>query len=187
MTAEFHLLHPGYVGERVASTVSYVRDGDHHVIVDPGMVAHPSRILDPLRAAGCTADEVTDVVLSHWHPDHTWHLALFPSARVHDHWAVYHADVWDSRPAEGARVSPSVHLIETPGHTPQDISTVIRTDDGTVVCTHLWWTAQGPEVDPRGTDQTAIERGRARVRGIADLIVPGHGPAFRAESSSDAG
>ena len=178
MTARFHLLHTGYVGERVASTVSYVADGDQHVIVDPGMVASPDRILDPLEEAGCTPEQVTDVILSHWHPDHTWHLALFPGARVHDHWAVYHGDRWHSRPADGAQVSPSVRLIETPGHTPQDVSTEVRTDDGIVVCTHLWWSADGPEVDPLATDQDAIVRHRERVLELADLVVPGHGAPF---------
>lgn len=178
MAATFDLLHTGYVGDRVASTVSYVADGDQRIVIDPGMVASPDRILAPLADAGCAPGDVTDVVLSHWHPDHTWHIALFPNAQVHDHWAVYRGDVWTSRPAEGAQVSPSVHLIETPGHTPQDVSTVIRTDGEIVVCTHLWWTPDGPEVDPRGTDQESIERNRARVLAIADLVVPGHGAAF---------
>ena len=34
-----HLLHTGYVGERTASTVVLVRDGDAVIVVDPGMVA----------------------------------------------------------------------------------------------------------------------------------------------------
>src|SRR2546430_139906 len=34
---EFRVLFTGYVGERVASTVSFVRDGALRVIVDPGM------------------------------------------------------------------------------------------------------------------------------------------------------
>lgn len=178
MTARFGLLHAGYVGDRVASSVSYIADGDQHVVVDPGMVASPEHILAPLAESGCDPRDVTDVVLSHWHPDHTWHIALFPHARVHDHWAVYRGDTWTSRRAEGAEVSPSIRLTETPGHTPQDISSVVRTDDGVVVCTHLWWTPEGPEIDPRGTDQQAIEHHRARVLEIADLIVPGHGPPF---------
>jgi glyoxylase-like metal-dependent hydrolase (beta-lactamase superfamily II) len=178
MTARFHLLHAGYVGDRVASTVSHVADGDRHIVIDPGMVASPERILGPLATAGCAPDEVTDVVLSHWHPDHTWHIALFPNARVHDHWATYRNDLWTSRPAEGAEVSPAVTLIETPGHTAQDVSTVIRTDDGVVVCTHLWWTPEGPRIDPRATDQEALDRNRERVLEIADIVVPGHGPPF---------
>ena len=43
-----HLLHAGYIGERTASTVVLVRDGDALIVVDPGMVAQRSLILDPL-------------------------------------------------------------------------------------------------------------------------------------------
>jgi len=30
-----------------------------------------------------------------------------------------------------------------------------------------------------GSDQAALERGRARVLAAVDVVIPGHGPAFR--------
>src|SRR5690606_38740826 len=75
--ARLEVLHEGYVGPRVASTVVYVADGDRRIVIDPSMVAAQSRILDPLRAVGCRPDEVTDVVVSHHHPDHTINVGLF--------------------------------------------------------------------------------------------------------------
>ncbi len=178
-TVSFHVLHVGYVGDRVASTVSVVIDGDQLVVVDPGMVPDRSHILDPLGPLGIAPQAVTDVVFSHHHPDHTLNAALFANARFHDHWATYRDDVWISRPAEGLRVSPHVALIETPGHTPQDVTTLIETPDGTVACTHLWWDSAGPAEDPYATDREGLHAGRARVLGIASLIVPGHGEPFR--------
>jgi glyoxylase-like metal-dependent hydrolase (beta-lactamase superfamily II) len=180
------VLHDGYAtDEGVASSVTLVRDGDATVVVDPGMVRTPALILDALAARGVSPDQVTDVVLSHHHPDHTWHLALFPAARVHDVWAVYQGDQWDSQPAEGRQVSPHVRLIETPGHTPQDISTLVETDEGLVVCTHLWWHAAGPAEDPRATDQAALRLGRRRVLALRPVrIIPGHGRGFRPDDST---
>jgi glyoxylase-like metal-dependent hydrolase (beta-lactamase superfamily II) len=180
MSAELTVLHDGYATDQgVASSVVLVRDDDAVVVVDPGMVRGPELILEPLTAAGVEPGEVTDVVLSHHHPDHTWHIALFPNARVHDVWAVYQGDQWDDQPAEGRQVSRHVRLIETPGHTPQDISTLVDTADGLVICTHLWWAAEGPAEDPRATDLAALHEGRARVLGLApQRIVPGHGPVF---------
>ena len=35
----------------------------------------------------------------------------------------------------------------------EDITTLVRTDDGLVACTHLWWSAEGPEEDPLAIDQ----------------------------------
>jgi glyoxylase-like metal-dependent hydrolase (beta-lactamase superfamily II) len=178
-TASLQVLFAGYVGDTVASTVTFVADGDVRVVVDPGMVPDPgAAILGPLAALGVAAEDVTDVVLSHHHPDHTLHAALFPGARVHDHWAVYQGDVWTSRAAEGVELSPSVRLIETPGHSPQDITTLVGTADGVVACTHLWGTAGGPAEDPYAPDPAALHAGRRRVLEVASLVVPGHGSPF---------
>jgi glyoxylase-like metal-dependent hydrolase (beta-lactamase superfamily II) len=181
MAAELHVIHDGYANEQgVASSVVLVRDGDQVVVVDPGMVADRRLILGPLEAAGVRPEDVTDVVISHHHPDHTWHVGLFPEARLHDVGAVYRRDQWDDQPAEGRAVSPSVTLVETPGHTPQDISTLVTTDDGLVVCAHLWWHADGPAQDPRATDLDALRAGRRRILELDPVtVVPGHGPAFR--------
>jgi len=181
--AEFHVLSDGYVlddGEKVGSTVSFVRDGDALVVIDPGMVSSRAAILNPLGTLDVRPEDVTDVVLSHHHPDHTLNAALFPSARVHDHWAWYQDDRWVEREAEGFELSAGVRLLATPGHTPQDISTAVRTDEGLVVCTHLWWMASGPPEDPLAEDADALHANRERVLALPGLarIVPGHGPAF---------
>jgi glyoxylase-like metal-dependent hydrolase (beta-lactamase superfamily II) len=187
--AEFHVLVAGYLrddDDRVGSSVSVVLDGDATVVVDPGLVRHARAILDPLAALDRSADDVTDVILSHHHPDHTLKAALFPNARVHDHWAWYRDDLWVGREAEGFEVSPSVTLWETPGHTPQDVSTIVRTDDGVVVCTHLWWSSSGPPEDPYATDPATLHANRERVLAVPDLsmIVPGHGEAFAPDAST---
>jgi glyoxylase-like metal-dependent hydrolase (beta-lactamase superfamily II) len=181
--AQIDILSAGYNHSdaeppRVASTVSLVRDGDVTIVIDPGFVATRAAILDPLAALGVSPEDVTDVVFSHHHPDHTVNAALFPNARIHDHWATYQDDRWISRDAEGVQLSPDVSLLETPGHTPQDISTVVRAPDGIVVFTHLWWSATTPVEDPYASDPAALHRHRARVLELADRIVPGHGEPF---------
>jgi glyoxylase-like metal-dependent hydrolase (beta-lactamase superfamily II) len=183
-SAELHVLFEGYVGGRVASTVVLVVDGDARIVVDPGMVPGQRVILDPLARHGVDPSEVTDVVLSHHHPDHTLNAGLFPRARFHDHWAIYQDDRWDGRPAEGATVSPSVRLAATPGHSPQDITTLVATAEGLAACTHLWWSSGGPADDPYAPDRELLRANRRRVLEVASLIVPGHGPAFRPDGST---
>jgi glyoxylase-like metal-dependent hydrolase (beta-lactamase superfamily II) len=162
----------------VASTVVLVREHEAVIVVDPGMVARRGAILDPLHDRGLHEDDVTDIIISHHHPDHTLNIALFPRARVHDVWAIYHDDVWDDRTAE-FEGAPSVTLLDTPGHTLQDISTLIETGAGLVVCTHLWWSSEGPAVDPLAVDQAALEASRSLVLSRNPVqIIPGHGPAF---------
>ena len=124
--AKLDVLFNGYAGDGVAGTVSLIRDRDLVAIVDPGMVPSRDSILDPLTSLGVSVEDVTDVIISHHHPDHTVNIALFPDVRIHDHWATYHHDRWIARPAEGVRLSPGVSLLETPGHTPQDITDLGR-------------------------------------------------------------
>jgi glyoxylase-like metal-dependent hydrolase (beta-lactamase superfamily II) len=166
-------------GGKVVSTCTLIRDGPRLVVVDPGMADSAASILEPLARLGVSADEVTDVVLSHHHPDHTMHAGLFPNAAVHDHWAIYRGSAWEDSDAEGRVVSPSVRLIRVPGHTAEDIATLIGTPDGIVVCTHLWLSADGPAEDPFAEDPAQLRASRSRVLAIADVIVPGHGAAFK--------
>ncbi|MET0526053.1 MAG: MBL fold metallo-hydrolase [Nocardioides sp.] len=180
MTAELHVLSAGYADERVASTVVLIQDEGRAFVVDPGMVSDRSVILDPLAGLGVDPADVEDVVFSHHHPDHTLNAALFERARFHDFWAIYEADTWTDRAADGFQLSESVRLMATPGHTAQDITTLVDTADGLVACTHLWWMEDGPALDPRGEDQAQLERSRAKLLELEPaLIVPGHGPAFR--------
>lgn len=182
-TATYTVLYTGYGRPNVAATVGYIEDGDRWVVTDPGMVRHRSLILDPLGELGVEPEQVTDVVFSHHHPDHTLNAALFANARFHDHWAIYHGDEWHWRDAEGHQLTPSIRLIRTPGHTPEDITVLAGTPQGVVAFTHLWndATAVG---DRHAVDLEALHAGRRRVLAVADLIVPGHGPAFTPDPST---
>ena len=163
---------------RVVGTVSLVRDAGRVVVVDPGMVADREDLLGPLAALGVRPEDVTDVVISHHHPDHTVNIALFPVVPVHDVQAVYEGARWTRRPADGVLLTPSVRLLATPGHTAQDVTTLVGTPDGVVALTHLWWTADGPAEDPYAPDRDVLRAQRERVLAVADRVVPGHGAPF---------
>lgn len=183
-TAQVFVLHEGYVREeddadRVGSTVTLILDSGRVIVVDPGMVSGRAALLGALAARGQDPDQVTDVVFSHHHPDHTVNAALFPGAVIHDHWASYDGDRWISREPGDFALTPSVRLIATPGHTAQDITTLAATPADVYACTHAWWGPDGPAEDPLGTDQAALGQSRARILEVATVIVPGHGPAFR--------
>src|SRR5260370_15689028 len=90
-SAAVHILHEGYVrddpaGDRVGSTVTLILDGDRVIVVDPGMVPDRDALLAALTPHGPAPADVTDILFSHHHPDHTVNAALFPGALVHDHW-----------------------------------------------------------------------------------------------------
>jgi len=177
------VLHEGYLreeagGDRVGSTVTLILDGAHIIVVDPGMVSSRETLLGALAAQGPAPQDVTDVVFSHHHPDHTVNAALFPAARIHDHWASYDGDLWIGRDPGDFELSPSVRLIATPGHSNEDITTLAATPEGIYACTHAWWGPDGPAEDPLGADQQALNISRQRILAVASVIVPGHAPAF---------
>lgn len=56
---------------------------------------------------------------------------------------------------------------------------MVTTAEGLVVCTHLWWRADGPAEGPRATDLHSLHVNRERVLALHPVwVVPGHGPAF---------
>jgi glyoxylase-like metal-dependent hydrolase (beta-lactamase superfamily II) len=184
-SARLDVLVEGYVRlPNVAGTVSLVRDADRVIVVDPGMVADRELILGPLRELGVRPEDVTDIVLSHHHLDHNLNVALFPVVPVHDFQSVIEGDVFTGRPADGVRLGPGVRLLATPGHTPQDITTLVGTPDDVAALTHLWWTAEGPAEDPYAPDRDQLRRQRERVLQVATLVVPGHGAPFRPDAST---
>ena len=179
-TARLDVLVEGYARmPNVAGTVSLLRDAGRVVVVDPGMVADRDLILRPLRELGVGPEDVTDVVLSHHHLDHNLNVALFPVVPVHDVQSVIEGDVFTRRDADGVQLTPSIRLLATPGHTAQDITTLVGTPDDVAALTHLWWAADGPADDPYTPDRELLRRQRERVLELATLVVPGHGAPFR--------
>jgi glyoxylase-like metal-dependent hydrolase (beta-lactamase superfamily II) len=180
--ATVHLLHAGYIGpdSRVGSSVTLIRDGDALIVADPGLVASRGRILDPLAELGVSPEAVTHVFLSHHHPDHTMNVALFPNAEVVDFWARYRDDLWLDHGGDGWRMTPKTQLWLTPGHSEEDASLIVEADDGVYALTHLWWrTDRTPAIDPYAPDQDLLNFHRGRVLEMADVVIPGHGEAFR--------
>jgi glyoxylase-like metal-dependent hydrolase (beta-lactamase superfamily II) len=166
-------------GGGVASTCTLVRDGGNVIVVDPGMATGAAAILDGLAGFGVQPEDVTEVVLSHHHPDHTMYAGLFPNAAVHDHWAIYRGTHWEDSECDGRVLSPSVQLVRTPGHTAEDLALIAGTPDGVVVTTHSWFHADSAVEDEDAEDPDQLRESRRRILEVADLIVPGHGRAFR--------
>jgi glyoxylase-like metal-dependent hydrolase (beta-lactamase superfamily II) len=167
-------------GQSVHPSVSLVRDEDLVIVVEPGILSDPALLVDALAEHDLSPEGVTHVFVTHHHLDHTRNVGMFPTARVVDVDSVYDGSLWLDHDGDGYHLSDDVSVIETPGHARECAALVVRTDDGTVVLTHAWWFADmTPVQDPLAWDQGALDRSRERILGIADVVVPGHGPAFR--------
>src|SRR6185503_16400279 len=171
-------------GGGVASSCTLVRDAGRVIVVDPGMAPGAAAILDPLAALGVRPEDVTEVVLSHHHPDHTMYAGLFPKAAVHDHWAIYRGTDWEDSDCDGRVISESVQLARTPGHTAEDLVLIAGTPDGVVVTTHSWFHADSGVDDEDPEDPQQLHESRRSILDVADRIIPGHGPAFMPSDST---
>jgi glyoxylase-like metal-dependent hydrolase (beta-lactamase superfamily II) len=171
-------------GGAVRSTCTLVRDGNHVIVVDPGMAPGAAAILGPLARLGVRPEDVTEVVLSHHHPDHTMYAGLFPNAAVHDHWAIYRGDQWEDSECDGRVLSPSVQLARTPGHTDEDLALIAGTPDGVIVTSHSWFHADSTIEDEDPEDPEQLRTSRREILDVADRIIPGHGPAFTPSEST---
>jgi len=171
-------------GGAVQSSCTLVRDGEHVIVVDPGMASGAAAILDPMARFGVRPEDVTEVVLSHHHPDHTMYAGLFPKAAVHDHWAIYRGTDWEDSDCDGRVISEAVQLARTPGHTAEDLVLIAGTPDGVVVTTHSWFHADSGVDDEDPEDPQQLHESRRRILAVADRIIPGHGPAFMPSDST---
>ena len=120
------------------STIALLRMGERVVIIDTGSFSARKAINAGLARAGLTPADVTDVLLTHAHYDHSINWVLFPKARIHIgkvemDWAVpqwgdpvlpelYVRALAESPRlsliADGDTVLPNIQAVRAPGHTP---------------------------------------------------------------------
>ena len=178
--ATLHVIHTGSIDrDHVTSSVSLILDGDARLVVDPGMVPNRDHMVEDLARLGVSPEGVTHVLFTHHHPDHTLNAALFPNADVVDAWAIYRGDLWLDHSGDGYRPTPHVRLLATPGHTAQDVTWLVETNDGVMACTHAWGLADSrPEDDSYASDTAALAQSREKILEAADVVVPGHDAPF---------
>lgn len=166
---------------KVGSTISLVRAKDMVLVADPGMTAAGKweTVVSKMKELGIRPEEVTHVFISHHHPDHTTRLGVFPNATVVDFWATYKDNLWSDHP-DNYELTEGVTVIKTPGHTDEDASLLVNTENGVYLLTHLWWDNNyGPETDPLAERPELLKENRNKLIASADWIVPGHGKMFK--------
>lgn len=161
----------------VTCTSTYVEDGHHRIVVDVPNAGEEAEFLKALEDAGVDRLKVDLVVLTHFHPDHSGCLNLFPNAEylsagsrwkgsIHAHWE-----------EESLPISDDVYLLKTPGHSEHDASVIVNAPQGVVAIAGDLW-VRSPS-DPRLKvvhDKELLEASRRRLIALADFIIPGHGP-----------
>lgn len=142
---EIDILIQGYPGKTVChgglgwSTVALLRGHGRVALIDVGSFGQRQLLIDGLAAHGLTPGDVTDVLLTHSHWDHSVNWVMFPAARiviggdeldwsVNEPWgltpvpelyvAALAASAQLVRVRPGDTVLPDIVAHAAPGHTP---------------------------------------------------------------------
>jgi glyoxylase-like metal-dependent hydrolase (beta-lactamase superfamily II) len=172
-----------------SSSVTLVLSADTSIVVDTAMPSDADEIEKALAKHDLRPEDIDILVNTHCHADHTGCNRIFTKAEV-----VVHKDEGAARCVSGKvrrvegtmeDLAPDVQVIHTPGHSRGSISVVAKTDLGTWVMAgdalptsdnYLAWVPPGIHYD----SEVALQSMK-RIVGLADTIVPGHGPPFRKE------
>jgi glyoxylase-like metal-dependent hydrolase (beta-lactamase superfamily II) len=164
------------------STVALARGHGRVVMLDTGRLGTRKVLLERLKALGVTPADVTDVLITHVHYDHSENWPMFPNATIHApgeelDWAVAQPDGSPMLPefalkalaasprlhrlAEGPTGLPGISCFEAPGHSPH----------------HLVFVLEGA---PRTIFSSDVAKNRAELAtGKADISID---PAVHAQS-----
>lgn len=152
----------GYPGKSVChgalgwSTIALLRGHGNVVLIDVGSFAQRQLLLDRLAAHGLTPGDVTHVLLTHSHWDHSVNWVMFPAAQVlidsgELEWALQ--EPWGITPVPelyvrelsttpqicrigpGARILPGISAYSAPGHTPGHLVYLLEGENHDVLFT----------------------------------------------------
>lgn len=168
------------------STATLVTRGERRLLVDTSGPQNRQLLSEALRSRGLAPSDIELVVLTHAHGDHEGNLDMFPQAKV-----IAHRAEGGEEPLESdVEIWEGVRLVHTPGHTPGSISVLVDAGEmfaivGDAIPTEdnaRKWVPPGHHYDRRkamGSMEMLIRE--------ADVVVPGHGPAFRTAPYKDKG
>ena len=184
-----------------------VETSDGPLLFDTGHYGNRRVLLKALKTAGLAPGDISAVVLSHLHYDHSINVDLFPKAQIYlsqrewDYAASPHPEdvsiPWKIRELleefrvtlidDDRDIAKGVHFFQAPGHTPGSAALALETKKGTVVLAgdaikypkEILLKRPDLAFDAPETGPKSIEK----ILAMADVIVPGHfGELCRCES-----
>ncbi|PAV75813.1 hypothetical protein WR25_11750 [Diploscapter pachys] len=184
------------MGSRLRSSVSLVYDGGYFILVDTPSatdIEAKDLMLKGIASRNIVPGEIQFVLTTHPHPDHFGQLNFFPNAR-HFFGAYEYSDdnymTTELNLNETMKLSNNVYLMNTPGHTAQDVSVIVLNTPccGTVVVSgDLFYNETDAMLDSGEWFEEAwnpVEgrNNRYKILCMADFIIPGHGKLFKVNS-----
>ena len=214
---QIDVLVQGYPGKAVChgglgwSTIALLRSRQHTILIDVGSFVIRKYLAKRLDSLGVRPEDVSDVVLTHAHYDHSVNFVLFDRAKVwigadEMRWAAaqppgfdplpeLYVDALDADPrvrriAAGDEILPGLHAIAVPGHTPGSLAFHLTANSVPVIFTGDA-AKNRAELISRRVDASADEAASAASidaiwqlwrRVPGTLLIPGHDLTMRLDS-----
>lgn len=150
------------------SSVTLVVSGSRAIIVDTGLKGEAELLIDALALRGLAPSDIEMIVNTHSHPDHTGNNFLFD-----------HADFLI--PKEGEVIAPRVTAMETPGHSLDSISVLVKAEKIVVIAGDALPTLNNflKNVPPAlHIDRDLSISSMHRIISSAEIVIPGHDYPF---------
>ena len=192
MSAEVKVLIQGYAkqvgkGWKASSTVTLIKSGNKKIIFDPG--CNREKLVLALKKEKLKSSEIDFVVLSHGHIDHSGLTGVFENADIITFENLMYKK--DNQLEFNPRImGKDTCVIETPGHTSEHISLIVKTKKGTcIIAGDVFWWVDGEKqiIDinkmddshPKELNMKQLIKSRKLVLQKADYVIPGHGLMFQ--------
>ena len=112
-------------------SVSLITTATEKILVDVGGRGRMPEIQAALSAKNLKEDDISLIILTHFHLDHAFNISFFSKARVigwNHEWKS--GSTFRFKDIETWKIADGIHILPTPGHTPEHISVVAEIGDG---------------------------------------------------------
>jgi glyoxylase-like metal-dependent hydrolase (beta-lactamase superfamily II) len=170
----------------IYSTTTLIKS-DKNIVVDGGSAGFDKKIISGLKKEGLTPDDIDIVILTHTHIDHTYNIGLYKNAKVYLKFLNTHSGMYQVLKdnmlykidmMEGFELARDVSVFLTPGHSPDHLSVLVKTDKGNVVvCGDAIASEHAIKDDPNPNLVWSLDeykKSRKRVLDKADWLIFGH-------------
>jgi glyoxylase-like metal-dependent hydrolase (beta-lactamase superfamily II) len=157
------------------------------MIVDPGILESQQVLIDALERENLTVKDVNVVCITHSHIDHYRNIGMFSDAKTLECYGL-----WDKESVEdwSENFTSNIQVLRTPGHDHTSITLFVTTGPESgypgviAICGDIFWKENYPQ-DPRddsyASDPEKLKESRDMVLKMADWVIPGHGPMYKAK------
>ena len=164
------------------SSVTLIQTEKSNILIDTSRRKDRDLIITGLKKKSLSCKDITIVINTHNHTDHTGNNDLFDSAVIFAHTLNEHIDGTTPIKRFPFELEKGIKIIETPGHSLDSISVVftkkytytVAGDSIPLKNNLLNWIPPIINIGP----ELAIESMK-KIISIADIIIPGHDFAFK--------